>query len=579
MASIFFSKLGGFPTRLCLCHETALHRFRIQKRVHAVGNRIGDKPRFGFHRIIRKPHALATEVSYKEPKASTPLKDNMMANYVPIYVMLQLDIITTDNILKDKAGLEKQLKQLQDAGVDGVMCDVWWGIVESKGPKEYDWSAYKTLFQLVQDCKLKMQVVMSFHQCGGNVGDVVIIPIPQWVRDVGETNPDIFFTNRSGNHNTEYLTIGVDNQPLFGGRTAIELYSDFMKSFRENMADFLDVELFTDIEVGLGPAGELRYPSYPQNQGWAFPGIGEFQCYDKYLKADFEEAAMNAGHPEWRLPDDAGEYNDTPDVTGFFGSKGYLSDKGKFFLTWYSSKLIIHGDQILDEANKALLGCKVKLACKISGIHWWYKDDTHAAELTAGYYNLNDRDGYRPIACMLSRHYGAFNFTCLEMKNSDQDAAAKSGPQQLVQQVFSAVKREEVIMAGENALERYDRDGYNQILLNVRPNGVSKNGPPKLKMEALTFLRLGDDLLEKKNFRIFKAFVRKLHADQPYTADLREYTTVVPLERSKPEIQIEELLKATKMHEPFPFDDQTDMSMGGVVNDFIDGLLNLIPFF
>ncbi|KAJ0447903.1 putative beta-amylase [Helianthus annuus] len=579
MASIFFSKLGGFPTRLCLCHETALHRFTIQKRVHAVGNRIGDKPGFRFHRIIRKPHALATEVSYKEPKASTPLKDNMMANYVPIYVMLQLDIITTDNILKDKAGLEKQLKQLQDAGVDGVMCDVWWGIVESKGPKEYDWSAYKTLFQLVQDCKLKMQVVMSFHQCGGNVGDVVIIPIPQWVRDVGESNPDIFYTNRSGNRNTEYLTIGVDNQPLFGGRTAIELYSDFMKSFRENMADFLDAELFTDIEVGVGPAGELRYPSYPQNQGWAFPGIGEFQCYDKYLKADFEEAATNAGHPEWRLPDDAGEYNDTPDATGFFGSKGYLSDKGKFFLTWYSSKLIIHGDQILDEANKALLGCKVKLACKISGIHWWYKDDTHAAELTAGYYNLDDRDGYRPIARMLSRHYGSFNFTCLEMRNSDQDAAAKSGPQELVQQVFSAVKREEVIMAGENALERYDRDGYNQILLNVRPNGVSKNGPPKLKMEALTFLRLGDAMLEKKNFRIFKAFVRKLHADQAYAADLREYTTVVPLERSKPEIPIEELLKATEMHEPFPFDDQTDMSMGGVVNDFIDGLLNLIPFF
>lgn len=135
----------------------------------------------------------------------------------------QLDIITTDNILKDRDKLEKQLKHLQGAGVDGVMCDVWWGIVESKGPKEYDWSAYKTLFQLVKDCKLKMQVVMSFHQCGGNIGDVVIIPIPQWVRDVGEANPDIFYTNRTGNRNIEYLTIGVDNEPLFGGRTAIEV--------------------------------------------------------------------------------------------------------------------------------------------------------------------------------------------------------------------------------------------------------------------------------------------------------------------------------------------------------------------
>ncbi|MFS8024591.1 hypothetical protein Hanom_Chr16g01464991 [Helianthus anomalus] len=71
MASIFFSKLGGFPTRQCLCHKPDLHRLTIQKlHVHAEGYRIGDKPGFRFHRIIRKPHALSTEVSYKEPKVN-----------------------------------------------------------------------------------------------------------------------------------------------------------------------------------------------------------------------------------------------------------------------------------------------------------------------------------------------------------------------------------------------------------------------------------------------------------------------------------------------------------------------------
>ena len=57
----------------------------------------------------------------------------------------------------------------------------------------------------------------------------------------------------------------------------VQIYSDYMKSFRENMSDFLEAGLIIDIEVGLGPAGELRYPSYPKNQGWVFPGIGEFQ--------------------------------------------------------------------------------------------------------------------------------------------------------------------------------------------------------------------------------------------------------------------------------------------------------------
>lgn len=64
---------------------------------------------------------------------------------------------------------------------------------------------------------------MSFHECGGNAGDVVNIPIPKWVLDIGVTNPDIFYTNRADNRNKEYLTLGVDHQPLFGGRTAIQV--------------------------------------------------------------------------------------------------------------------------------------------------------------------------------------------------------------------------------------------------------------------------------------------------------------------------------------------------------------------
>lgn len=135
----------------------------------------------------------------------------------------QLGVISNDYVIEDEAGLEKQLKELSAAGVDGVMVDVWWGLVESKGPKLYDWSAYRSLFQLVQQCGLKLQVVMSFHKCGGNVGDDVNIPLPKWVLDVGEKDPDIFYTNQAGNRNEEYLTLGVDNLPLFADRTAVEV--------------------------------------------------------------------------------------------------------------------------------------------------------------------------------------------------------------------------------------------------------------------------------------------------------------------------------------------------------------------
>lgn len=74
--------------------------------------------------------------------------------------------------------------------------------------------------------------------------------------------------------------------------------------------------------------------------------------------------------------------------------------------------------------------------------------------------------------------------------------------------------REDIRVAGENALPRYDATAYNQIILNARPQGVNNNGPPKLSMFGVTYLRLSDDLLQKSNFNMFKKFVLKMHADQ-----------------------------------------------------------------
>lgn len=67
----------------------------------------------------------------------------------------------------------------------------------------------------------------------------------------------------------------IFKNPTFYG--PLQVYYDFMTSFRREMNEFFDDETITEIEVGLGPCGELRYPSYPETQGWVFPGIGEFQ--------------------------------------------------------------------------------------------------------------------------------------------------------------------------------------------------------------------------------------------------------------------------------------------------------------
>jgi beta-amylase len=46
-----------------------------------------------------------------------------------------------------------------------IMIDVWWGIVERNGPKQYDWHGYQQLLSIVKQNGLKMQCVMSFRMC------------------------------------------------------------------------------------------------------------------------------------------------------------------------------------------------------------------------------------------------------------------------------------------------------------------------------------------------------------------------------------------------------------------------------
>lgn len=81
-------------------------------------------------------------------------------------------------------------------------------------------------------------------------------------------------------------------------------------------------------------------------------------------------------------------------------------------------------------------------------------------------------------------------------------------------QVLSGGWIEGLEVAGENALSRYDATAYNQMILNARPNGVNRKGPPKLRLYGVTYLRLSDELLKTLNFYKFKIFVRKMHADQ-----------------------------------------------------------------
>lgn len=58
---------------------------------------------------------------------------------------------------------------------------------------------------------------------------------------------------------------------------SVKVYFDFMRSFRVEFDEYFEDGIISEIEIGLGACGELRYPSYPAKHGWKYPGIGEFQ--------------------------------------------------------------------------------------------------------------------------------------------------------------------------------------------------------------------------------------------------------------------------------------------------------------
>ncbi|KAM2531971.1 hypothetical protein PS1_000646 [Malus domestica] len=258
--------------------------------------------------------------------------------------MLPLGVINMKCELVDPDGLLKQLRVLKSVNVDGVMVNCWWGIVEGHAPQEYNWNGYKRLFQMVRELKLKLQtmlVMMYVFHCL-----------------IGRGNPDIFFTDREGRHNPECLSWGIDKKRVLRGRTAVEVYFDYMRSFCVEFDEYFKNGNISMIQVGLGPCGELRYPSCPVKHGWRYPGVGDFQCYDQYLMKSLRKATEARGHSFWgRGPDNAGSYNSGPNETGFFSDGGdYDGYYGRFFLNWYSRVLVDHGDRVLSLAKLAFDG-------------------------------------------------------------------------------------------------------------------------------------------------------------------------------------------------------------------------------
>ena len=453
--------------------------------------------------------ALQTEPVREEKKPSGIGTRSKTVDGVRLFVGLPLDAVSYDcKSINHARAIATGLKALKLLGVEGVELPIWWGIVEKDAMGQYDWSGYLAIAEMVQKVGLKLHVSLCFH--GSKKPN---IPLPKWVSQIGESQPSIFFTDRSGQHYKECLSMAVDNLPVLDGKTPVQVYQSFCESFKSSFSPFMGSTIMS-ISMGLGPDGELRYPSHhwlPSNG--KTQGAGEFQCYDQNMLSFLKQHAEASGNPLWGLggPHDAPTY-DQPPYNGFFNDgASWESTYGDFFLSWYSNQLIAHGDCLLSLASSTFGDSGVAIYGKIPLMHSWYGTRSHPSELTAGFYNTVNRDGYGPVAQMFARNSCKIILPGMDLSDANQPKENHSSPELLLAQIMEACKKHEVQVSGQNSSESGVPGGFEQIKKNLSGDNV---------LDLFTYHRMGASFFSPEHFPLFTEFVRSLKQPELHSDDL-----------------------------------------------------------
>ncbi|CAL0309035.1 unnamed protein product [Lupinus luteus] len=437
-------------------------------------------------------------------------KKSKMVNGVKLFVGLPLDAVSSGcNSNNHARAIAAGLKALKLLGVEGVELPIWWGIVEKDGMGKYDWSGYLAIAEMVQKVGLKLHVTLCFH--GSKKPH---IPLPNWVSQIGESQPSIFFTDRSGQHYKECLSLAVDNLPVLDGKTPVQVYQSFCESFKSSFSPFMGSTIM-GVSMGLGPDGELRYPSH---HGLASDnktrGVGEFQCYDQNMLSFLKQHAEESGNPLWGLggPHDAPTYDQPLHSNNFFKDGGsWESTYGDFFLSWYANQLLGHGDRLLSIAASTFADTGVTVYGKIPLMHSWYGTRSHPSELTAGFYNTVNKDGYEPVAKMFARTSCKMIIPGMDLSDANQANGTHSSPEMLIAQIITACKNQGVKVSGQNISEFGALEGFNQIKKNLSRDKV---------LNLFTYHRMGAYFFSPEHFPSFTEFVRCLNQPELHSDDL-----------------------------------------------------------
>lgn len=446
-----------------------------------------------------------TVFSFAAPAGAAPAL-NVMG---PLLVGDPTHIESPDS-LKAWSDLKQQLQTLKRSGVQGISTDIWWGLIEANGPGQFRWEYYDKLAETIRDAGLRWIPILSFHQLGGNVGDTGYAPLPDWVWSEYRRDPqafqsaaDLMFQSEQGHLSKEYVSVWATDLIL-------EDYKRVMESFKTHFAKYSF--LVDEINISLGPSGELRYPSYnSHDSGSGYPTRGALQAYSRPAIQSFQNEMANKYRTIERLNQAWGfhlaTFNEVfppnPDLLKgpFWQNQEQFSTYGKDFFTWYNQSLTEHGSKVFRLAN-SVFGSNdsafkgAALGGKIPGIHWRVASD-RLAELAAGlirssyddWFSSKSGYGYKETLQAFNAGPGqmkrTLHFTALEMDDYRDGEAAQSRAKALVSWIAQAAHSMNIEIKGENALagelsnprswdnmfEALAKDGYSGLTL-LRSNEI-----------------------------------------------------------------------------------------------------------
>jgi beta-amylase len=368
------------------------------------------------------------------------------------------------------AKFERDLQTFSRIGVQSVSTDLWWGEIEGSD-NQYDWSIPDRMSALIFKYGMKWTPILAFNKCGGNVGDDCDIPLPQWIWKKYLGNSLKYKSEQS--HYTEEIV------SVWATEIMIQDYIDFTIAFREHYSPIANK--IQEITTALGPATELRYPSYNAHDiNVGYPTRGALQCYSDLAVKSFQnyaqekygtiqEALSKWGIKEFRMPKGIDELLDKLSGTVY----------GNDFSEWYQESLFNHGHLIITTLSRVLAERdefkNIPMGVRLSGVHWRLGRmgsnqniifGDRGAEVSTGLITLSKEtwtktqdygygkilDSMKNLEESISPRPLIVHFTAIEMDDGRDGPEAMSLAKTLTRIIAVGASKRSLYLKGENAL-------------------------------------------------------------------------------------------------------------------------------